>query len=183
MTHGDQMLISHSGLDARDAFVHADMDDTETVLLKCVLTPFCERADLGASPGERPPGSHAPPPAQEWIQILGIFGIVTNWSDTEKIWHHTSYNELRVAPEEHPVLPTDALLNPEANIERMTHIIFEIFNVHAMYLATQTISSLYASGRTTGLVMDFWWRCVAHSAHLRKLRSASRHPSLGFGWL
>merc|ERR1711924_291701 len=27
-------------------------------------------------------------------------GIVTNWDYMEKIWHHTFYNELRVAPEE-----------------------------------------------------------------------------------
>ena len=30
-------------------------------------------------------------------------GIVTNWDDMEQIWHATFYNELRVAPEEHPV--------------------------------------------------------------------------------
>merc|ERR1712244_95426 len=67
-------------------------------------------------------------------------GIITNWDDMEKIWHHTFYNELRVAP--------------EANREKMTQIMFETFNMPAMYVAIQAVLSLYASGRTTGIVMD-----------------------------
>ena len=81
-------------------------------------------------------------------------GIVTNWDDMEKIWHHAFYNELRVAPEEHPVLLTEVPHNPKANREKMTQIMFETFNSPAMFVAIQAVLSMYTSGCTTGIVMD-----------------------------
>jgi len=81
-------------------------------------------------------------------------GIVNNWDDMEKIWNHTMYDLLRIAPEEHPVLLTEAPLNPKANREKTIEIMFEKFNVPSTYISIQAILSLYASGRTTGLVLD-----------------------------
>ncbi|KAF0973921.1 hypothetical protein FDP41_007308 [Naegleria fowleri] len=81
-------------------------------------------------------------------------GIVTNWEDMEKIWHHTFYYELRVAPEDQPILLTECPLNPKVKREKMTQIMFETFSVPAMYVAIQAVLSLYASGRTTGVVFD-----------------------------
>jgi actin len=81
-------------------------------------------------------------------------GVITNWDDMEKIWEHAFYNELRATTEDHPVLLTEAPMNPKANREKMAEVMFETFKVPALQVATQAILCLYASGRTTGLVLD-----------------------------
>ena len=74
--------------------------------------------------------------------------------DMSKIWHYIFYNELGVAPEEHPVLITEAPLTPLKNREMIAQIMFEQFSVPHLYISVQGVCSLYASGRTTGVVVD-----------------------------
>jgi len=71
----------------------------------------------------------------------------------EKIWHHTFYNELKVAPEEHRLLLSDTVPNSAASREKMTQIMFETFNTPAFMVAPNPVLSLYASGRETGIVL------------------------------
>jgi centractin len=54
----------------------------------------------------------------------------------------------------HPVLLTEPPLNPRQNREYAAQILFETFNVPALYTSIQAVLSLYASGRTTGIVLD-----------------------------
>ena len=68
-------------------------------------------------------------------------GIVTSWDDMEKIWHHTFHDQLRIEPEEHSVLLSEAPLNPKRNREGMTQIMFETFNVSDMYVGMQMINT------------------------------------------
>ncbi|XP_066478717.1 actin-related protein T3 isoform X1 [Tiliqua scincoides] len=81
-------------------------------------------------------------------------GIVTSWPDMEKIWKHTYENELKLNSSTRPALITEAPLNPLANREQMTRLLFEKFDVPALYVAIQAVLALYAAGLTTGCVMD-----------------------------
>ncbi|KAK3679048.1 Centractin [Recurvomyces mirabilis] len=97
--------------------------------------------------------------AQELRGLLKIrypleHGIVTDWDDMERIWQYVYTDELKTLSEEHPVLLTEAPLNPRQNRDTAAQILFETFNVPALYTSIQAVLSLYASGRTTGVVLD-----------------------------
>jgi len=80
-------------------------------------------------------------------------GVVQDWEEMHAVWSHM-YQELQIAQDQHPVLLTEPPLNPKANRGKAAEIFFETFNVPALYVQVQAILSLYASGRTTGVVLD-----------------------------
>ena len=81
-------------------------------------------------------------------------GIVTNWDDMEKILHQILFTELRVIPNEHPVLLTESPLTPNANWEKMAQVLFEAFDTPSLYLTSGQALSLYSQGCTTGVGVD-----------------------------
>ena len=72
----------------------------------------------------------------------------------ETIWSHTFLTELRVAADGRKCLMTENYFNPKGNTEKMTQIMFETFEVPALYLESPAVLALYASGRSTGLSLD-----------------------------
>lgn len=110
--------------------------------------------------------------AQEFRGLLKIkypmeHGIVTNWDDMERIWNWVYAEELGTLSEEvgwpcsqlaltisptnqHPVLLTEAPLNPRSNRDIAAQIFFDTFNVPALFTSVQAVLSLCAplcSGR------------------------------------
>lgn len=81
-------------------------------------------------------------------------GLVTNWDDMEKLWHHTFYNELLAVPEDHAVVLTEKPMCPRMNREKMIQIMFETFHTKGFYSGVQAVLALFSLGKTTGVVWD-----------------------------
>jgi centractin len=102
--------------------------------------------------------------AQEYRGLLKIkypmeHGIVTDWDDMERIWNWIYAEELGTLSEEvrsycatftsqhpqipkHPVLLTEAPLNPRSNRDVAAQILFDTFNVPALFTSVQAVLSL-----------------------------------------
>ena len=71
----------------------------------------------------------------------------------ESLWRHI-FDELKVSPKEHPILLTEPPLNPYSNRIKTADIFFEKFGAPKIFFQQQAVLSLYARGKTSGLVLD-----------------------------
>jgi len=83
-------------------------------------------------------------------------GKIEDWDSMTAAWRYVLQHELGLDPEapEFPVVLTDSPLSSRKDREKMAEIMFETFNVPGMYVGSQAVFSLYASGRTRGLVLE-----------------------------
>ena len=68
-------------------------------------------------------------------------GQIDNWEYMENVWHHSFYNELKMAPEDHRCLMAEAPLNSRANRERLASVMFENFNFPYFYVSVQQVNA------------------------------------------
>ncbi|XP_074056525.1 actin-like protein 9 [Macrotis lagotis] len=81
-------------------------------------------------------------------------GIIVDWEAVETLWHHIFCNDLGVAPEDHALLLSDPPFSPTTNREKLVEVVFESLHSPGMYVAYQSVLSVYAHGLISGLVID-----------------------------
>ena len=81
-------------------------------------------------------------------------GIISDWEGMEAIWEHVMYTELEMDPKQQAMLISWSPSELKANAETAVEVIFESFNVPALYLAVSPVLSLYSNGMMTGCVIE-----------------------------
>ncbi|KAH6833369.1 actin-related protein 4 [Perilla frutescens var. hirtella] len=81
-------------------------------------------------------------------------GIVVDWDMVENIWDHAMRKCLLIDPKEHPMLFAEPCSNSQQQREKTAEIMFEKYQVPALFLAKNAVLTSFASGRATSLVVD-----------------------------
>ena len=81
-------------------------------------------------------------------------GILTDFDEMRKIWKHLWNDELTVNPDSYSMMITEPPKNDKKIREQLCKIMFEEYYVPKLYIGVQAVLSLFASGKTTGTVVD-----------------------------
>lgn len=81
-------------------------------------------------------------------------GIITNFEIAEIIIKHAIEDQLHLIPSNHPIVMSEAPFNTMESREKLVSMLFEIFEVPAVYLAKDPVLTSFAHGKQTALVLD-----------------------------
>lgn len=139
------MVIDHGGFSCKVGF-GSDWFPT-AILPSLIATKFTEhysnpnfRTLYSNSPQFDTVVGHEAVCFEDFSEPTPLFenDLVTDWNNLEKMWYHSFYHLLQVAPEENPLLLSEHILTPKAQNEKMTQICFETFNIPAMKIVTSS---------------------------------------------
>ncbi|XP_071901839.1 actin-related protein 4A-like isoform X1 [Coffea arabica] len=101
-------------------------------------------------------GSQALGFRRDHVEVLSPIkdGIVADWEIVESIWDHAFKECLLIDPKEHPMLLAEPCANSQQQREKSAEIMFEKYQVPALFLAKNAVLTAFASGRATSLVVD-----------------------------
>ncbi|ERN20527.1 hypothetical protein AMTR_s00068p00196840 [Amborella trichopoda] len=106
-------------------------------------------------------GSQALGYRRDYMEVLSPIkdGLVVDWDMVDNIWDHAFRERLLIDPKAHPMLLAEPSSNPQQQRERTAELMFEKYNVPALFLAKNAVLTSFASGRATSLVVDciYWW--------------------------
>lgn len=104
-------------------------------------------------------------------------GIVKNWPDMAGLCDYIFREKLNINPAGRKILLTEPPMNPLSNRLEMCRVMFEVFNVEAVYVATQAVLALYAQGQSHLLGRRWNGRGTVHHM-LTLVTDQASHPAL-----
>uniref|UniRef100_A0A5B6ZFY8 Actin-related protein 4 n=1 Tax=Davidia involucrata TaxID=16924 RepID=A0A5B6ZFY8_DAVIN len=81
-------------------------------------------------------------------------GVVVDWDIVDNIWDHALRECLLIDPKEHPMLLAEPSSNTQQQREKTAELMFEKYQVPALFLGKNAVLTSFASGRATSLVVD-----------------------------
>lgn len=81
-------------------------------------------------------------------------GLIEDWDAIEAIFDHACADSLSIEASEHPVMLAEPNFNTRALRERFTELLFEKYDIPALFISKSAVLSCFANGRSSGLVID-----------------------------
>lgn len=90
------------------------------------------------------------------MEIVSLMkdGMIEDWDMFERLTEYTYKQRLHALAEHHPILMTECPWNTRLKREKLLELMFEKFNVPAMYICKNAVLAAYANGRSTAMVVD-----------------------------